>query len=90
MCSRVHSGSRGFTQGHLGVVVFIHRGMCSLRRAKWSSGSFGFACVHYSFIKVRSGAPTGSCVHLVSRGFILSCLGVVLFILVRVGTFGRA
>ena len=42
----VHSGSRGFTLARLGLVGFCCDRVVSLVRAKGSSGSFGFTCVH--------------------------------------------
>ena len=49
----VHSASHGFTGEGKGVVMLIMVRLSSLWSAKWSSGSFGFACVHL-------GLPTGS------------------------------
>ena len=52
MGRRVHSGSRVFTQAHLGVAGFKRVPVGLLRRSYGSSGSFGLAWVH-------SDAPTG-------------------------------
>ena len=79
---RIHSGSRGITQAHLGVVGFIHVRLESLRLANVSSGSFGFAWVH-------SGAPSARWVHLGWLGSTSARLGVVGFIRVRVGSLRR-
>ena len=78
----IHSGSRGITQAHLGVVEFIYVRLDSLRLANVSSGSFWFAWVH-------SGAPSARWVHLGSLGFTSARLGVVGLIRVRVGSLRR-
>ena len=79
----VHSGWCGFTQAHLGIILFIRFCVGSLVRTKWSLGSI-------VFLRILSGAPRGGGVHSGLRRSTLVRLEVVGFISVCVGSLGLA
>ena len=74
----MHSGSSEFIHALLNFARFVRVCVFSLVRSFRMSGSFAFAWVHY-------GAPSCGRVHSGLRGFTLAPLGLVGFILVRVG-----
>ena len=91
---RVHSCSRGFTRARIEVFGFICVRLDSLRVRRMRSLGFTRVRLGVALFNrvawVHSGAHRCRWVHSGSRGFIRARVGVSWFILVGVGSLGRA